>query len=86
MSFSELIFSVFHIQATLFRIFQQVFHAPKSPHNDELRRFAVYIVRQFVTLAPKNPKIYAELLFYKSLRETYMIENGYEDQYEHTGG
>jgi hypothetical protein len=73
-------------QATLFRIFQQVFHAPKTPHSEELRRFAIFIVREFLKMATNNPKIYAELLFFKSLRETYMIEHGYEDQYEHTGG
>ncbi|XP_065094550.1 protein timeless homolog [Ochlerotatus camptorhynchus] len=68
-------------QASLFRIFQRVFHAPKDAHQEELRRFGVYIVRQFTALAPNNPKIYAELLFYKSIKEANGIEMGYEDIY-----
>lgn len=68
-------------QASLFRIFQRVFHAPKDAHQEELRRLGVYIVRQFTTLAPNNPKIYAELLFYKSIKEANGIEMGYEDMY-----
>lgn len=68
-------------QASLFRIFQSVFHAPKDAHQVELRRLGVYIVRQFTALAPNNPKIYAELLFYKSIKEANAIEMGYEDIY-----
>lgn len=70
------------MQATLFRIFQRVFDAPKDRHHEELRRLGVYVIRQFVEIAPKNPKIYAELLFYKTLREANDLENGYDG----TGG
>lgn len=35
-------------------------------------------------MAPKNPKIYAELLFYKTMKEAYDIEYNYEDH--DTGG
>lgn len=30
-------------------------------------------------MAPNNPKIYAELLFYKSMKEAYDVEYNYED-------
>ncbi|XP_062536634.1 protein timeless homolog isoform X2 [Armigeres subalbatus] len=73
-------------QASLFRIFQRVFQAPKDAHHEELRRFGVYIVRQFTALAPNNPKIYAELLFYKSIKEANGIEMGYEDVYGNSVG
>ncbi|XP_055616681.1 protein timeless homolog [Toxorhynchites rutilus septentrionalis] len=73
-------------QASLFRIFQSVFHAPKDAHQVELRRLGVYIVRQFTSLAPNNPKIYAELLFYKSIKEANAIEMGYEDIYGNSIG
>lgn len=68
-------------KASLFRIFQRVFDVPKDRHHEELRRLGIYVVRQFVEIAPKNPKIFAELLFYKSLREANDIENGYDGDY-----
>ncbi|XP_055524014.1 protein timeless homolog isoform X2 [Wyeomyia smithii] len=76
-------------QASLFRIFQRVFNSPKDAHQLELRRLGVYIVQKFTTLAASNPKIYAELLFYKSIKEANAIEMGYEDIYGNnlgTGG
>ncbi|XP_055901939.1 protein timeless homolog [Eupeodes corollae] len=69
-------------QAFLFRIFQQVFDAPRDPHWEELRRLGVYVVRKFVETAPKNPKIYAELFFYKTIRDANELETGYCDVYE----
>lgn len=73
-------------QAPLFRIFQHVFHAPKDVHDAELRRLGIYVVRQFTALAPNNPRIYAELLFYKSIKEANAIEMGYEDIYGNSVG
>lgn len=67
------------MQAQLFRIFQQVFNAPRDNRYEELRRLGIYIVRQFVKLAPNNPKIYAELLFFKSHRECSEIVDGYSE-------
>ncbi|XP_055851009.1 protein timeless homolog [Episyrphus balteatus] len=69
-------------QAYLFRIFQQVFDAPRDPHWEELRRLGIYVIRKFVETAPKNPKIYAELFFYKSIRDANELETGYCDVYE----
>lgn len=70
------------IQARLFRVFQTVLHAKQDTHNEELQRLAVFIVKQFVQIAPNNPKIFAELLFFKSIREAEMVSNGYEDVYK----
>ncbi|XP_046806289.1 protein timeless homolog [Lucilia cuprina] len=69
-------------QAKLFRIFQQVFHAGRDAHHEELRRLGIFVVRKFVETAPNNPKIYAELLFYKSIKEANELESGYCDAYE----
>ncbi|XP_030370378.1 protein timeless homolog [Scaptodrosophila lebanonensis] len=69
-------------QAKLFRIFQQVFAVERDAHQEELRRLGIYVVRKFVEVAPTNPKIYAELLFYKGIREANELETGYCDAYE----
>lgn len=66
------------LQAKLFRLFQEVLSAPPSKHAEELRKLAIYMVRQFVVAAEKNPKIYAELFFWKTIRECNDMENGYE--------
>lgn len=55
-------------------------HASFDKKGAELRRLAVYVVRQFVELAPTNPKVYAELLFYKNMRECNDLENNYDGQ------
>ncbi|EDV93232.1 GH18380 [Drosophila grimshawi] len=69
-------------QAKLFRIFQQVFAVERDAHQEELRRLGIYVLRKFVEVAPTNPKIYAELLFYKGIREANELETGYCDAYE----
>lgn len=68
-------------QAKLFRIFQKVLKMKSDQHNAELKRIATFIVRDFIATVPSNPKIFAELLFYKSIAEAEMIKNGYEDDY-----
>lgn len=72
----------FPCQAKLFRIFQQVLSVERDAHQEELRRLAIFVVRKFVEVAPTNPKIYAELLFYKGIREANELETGYCDAYE----
>ncbi|XP_017084436.2 LOW QUALITY PROTEIN: protein timeless homolog [Drosophila eugracilis] len=69
-------------QAKLFRIFQQVLSVERDVHQEELRRLSIFVVRKFVEVAPSNPKIYAELLFYKGIREANELETGYCDAYE----
>lgn len=67
------------MQAQLFRVFQQVFGAPRDARYEELRRLGTFVVRQFVKLAPENPKIFAELLFFKSHRDCHEIKHGYTE-------
>ena len=43
----------------------------------ELVKFAVFIVRKFTEVAQKNGKVYMELLFWKTMRDAYEIEEGY---------
>lgn len=69
-------------QAQLFRVFQQVFHAPKDPRYEELRKLGMYIVRQFVRLVPNNPKIFPELLFFHSIRDARELEFGYTESFD----
>lgn len=68
------------MQVSLFRIFQQVFQAPRDQRHDEIRRLGVYIMRCFTEIAKTNPKVYAELFFYKNIREANDIEYGYDDE------
>lgn len=75
-------FSLSLLQAKLFRIFQRVLSIERDAHHEELRRLGIYIVRKFVEVAPTNPKIYAELLFWKSVKEANELEGGYCDAYE----
>lgn len=72
------VFNCAFVKVSLFRVFQTVLHASFDKKGAELRRLAVYIVRHFVELAPSNPKIYAELLFYKGIRECNDLENNYD--------
>lgn len=37
-------------------------------------------MRAFIEVAKTNPKVYAELFFYKSIREANDIEYGYDDE------
>lgn len=57
-----------------------MFDAPRHVHHEEIRRLGVYIMRAFVEIAKVNPKVYAELFFYKNLRESNDIEYGYDDE------
>ncbi|XP_064594960.1 protein timeless homolog [Liolophura sinensis] len=66
-------------QASLFRIFQKLLFSPlaTSSHFQEMVKFAVHVVRQFVTVASKNEKIFMELLFWKTPTEAREIVEGY---------
>lgn len=69
------------MQAQLFRVFQQVFNAPRDSRYEELRRLGIFLVRQFVKMAPGNKKMFAELLFFKSQRECFEIAHGYTESF-----
>lgn len=66
----------------MFRLFQEVLSAPPTKHDEEFRKLAVYMVRQFIAAAEKNPKIYGELLFWRNIRECNEMENGYEAHHD----
>lgn len=48
----------------------------------ELRKFAVFIIRRFEEVAEKNRKAYMELLFWKNTREANEMVDGYDVQVE----
>ncbi|KAJ9574814.1 hypothetical protein L9F63_008013, partial [Diploptera punctata] len=63
-------------QASLFQTFQRILDS-KLDHHKELAKFAVFIIRKFTEVAQKNGKVYMELLFWKTMRDAYEIEEGY---------
>ena len=40
-------------------------------------KFASYVVRRFVETAEKNPKVFMELLFWKTNKESVEVVDGY---------
>ncbi|CAO1421421.1 unnamed protein product [Diamesa hyperborea] len=73
--------TVMLFQTLLFRVFQQVFKAPRDARYEELRRLGIFTIRSFVKMAPKNPKLFAELLFFHSNAEAYQMVHGYDSEY-----
>ncbi|XP_049842526.1 protein timeless homolog [Schistocerca gregaria] len=63
-------------QVSLFRIFQRVLDS-SLPEHKELAKFAIFIIRKFAEVAKNNPKVYMELLFWKTSKEAYEVEYGY---------
>ncbi|XP_058121766.1 protein timeless homolog [Anopheles ziemanni] len=74
-------------QLSLLRIFQRVLRASECSHAFELRRLAIYTLRQLQKLHTSSPGevLYAEMLFYKTARIATAIEIGYDDIYGQTG-
>ncbi|XP_076324577.1 protein timeless homolog isoform X2 [Tachypleus tridentatus] len=67
-------------QASAFRIFQNILHDPQRHEASsvkELARFAKFVVEKFFECAQKNKKVFMEMLFWKSSREVYEIQEGY---------
>nr|CAD7595529.1 unnamed protein product [Timema genevievae] len=63
-------------QASLFRTFQRILHS-RNVQFKELSKLAVFIVRKFTEVAATNKKVFMELLFWKSNKDAYDIEQGY---------
>ena len=42
-----------------------------------MAKFATYAVRRFVETAQKNPKVFMELLFWKTNKEAVEVVDGY---------
>ncbi|KAK6175117.1 hypothetical protein SNE40_013642 [Patella caerulea] len=66
-------------QASIFRTFQQLMFGPcvKLPRFKEMVKFGTYLVQHFVQATQDNPKIFMELLFWKSSSEAMDITHGY---------
>ena len=45
--------------------------------TQELGKFAVYILRKFEQTSVTNPKVFIELLFWKTAKDAVEIEVGY---------
>ncbi|ROT65639.1 Timeless-like protein [Penaeus vannamei] len=70
-------------EASLFCIFQKAMEDPRQKTNDSIReivKFGKYIIRQFFKVAETNPKVFVELLFFKTNKEALEIECGYSEQ------
>ncbi|XP_045117033.1 protein timeless homolog [Portunus trituberculatus] len=67
-------------QASLFLVFLRAMEDPLRASSEsprEIARFGKYIVRQLYKVAQTNPKVFVELLFWKTNREALEIECGY---------
>ncbi|XP_046407332.1 protein timeless homolog [Ischnura elegans] len=80
-------------QASLFRTFQKILeeyrYAASRRSNSssvmgerekdikEMAKFAVFILRKFAEVAKKNPKIFMEILFWKTSRDAQEVVEGY---------
>uniref|UniRef100_A0A182QD94 Timeless N-terminal domain-containing protein n=1 Tax=Anopheles farauti TaxID=69004 RepID=A0A182QD94_9DIPT len=81
-------------QLSLLRVFQTVLNAPEDGHSSELRRLAIYTVRQLqqkqlTGVADDGGLLFAELLFSKPTRIATAMEIGYDEVYnelEHKRG
>ncbi|KAK9703332.1 Timeless PAB domain [Popillia japonica] len=83
--------AVMIFQASIFRSFQKIYEMKEMPQFKELVKFSNYIIREFVKISEKNPKIFIEFvkiseknpkifietLFWKSSRDAYDAEEGY---------
>ncbi|PSN55764.1 hypothetical protein C0J52_04789 [Blattella germanica] len=63
-------------QASLFRTFQRILDSKLDQHK-EMAKFAIFIIRKFIEVAKTNGKVYMELLFWKTVRDAFDIEQGY---------
>ncbi|XP_014669894.1 PREDICTED: protein timeless homolog [Priapulus caudatus] len=69
-------------QASMFRVLQAVLKEQVSGRSTgfkELGTFAKYVVSQFFSMLPTNPKLVVELLFWKTAKDVNAIESGYDD-------
>jgi len=65
-------------QASIFRTFQSLLRMVSiRPELKEASEFFNHFWPKFVKLATKNPKMFVEILFWKTAREASEIQNGY---------
>ncbi|XP_058065592.1 protein timeless homolog [Anopheles bellator] len=74
-------------QASLFRIFQRVMCTTTTSHSIHLKQLGEYIIRQLQKVASNgNEIVFAEILFYKSVKICTAIEMGYDEVFnQHPG-
>uniref|UniRef100_A0A182P9V5 Timeless N-terminal domain-containing protein n=1 Tax=Anopheles epiroticus TaxID=199890 RepID=A0A182P9V5_9DIPT len=77
-------------QVSLLRIFQAVLNTIEDEHSRELRRLAIYVVRQLQQKVLTGAEddgglLFAELLFAKSSRVACALELGYEEVFNDHG-
>ncbi|XP_015789018.1 protein timeless homolog [Tetranychus urticae] len=71
---------VFFFQLSVFRIFQRCFEISKLDRDNkfsEIRNFARFIIKEFVSQAKGNDKLLVEILFWKNKKEMHEIEENY---------
>ncbi|CAL8081999.1 unnamed protein product [Calicophoron daubneyi] len=67
-------------QLRLFYVFQRFIHdrtLSNSPEFKDLANLAKYILRKFFETLQKNPSVVVELLFFKSIKESFEVSKGY---------
>jgi len=65
-------------QASIFRTFQSLLKvAPFRPELNVAKEFFKHFWPKFVSLAKLNPKMFLEILFWKTGREAVEIQEGY---------
>ncbi|KAA0201056.1 hypothetical protein HAZT_HAZT005746 [Hyalella azteca] len=68
-------------QASIFVILHEAMTDPARKTSEiisEIAKLGKYIVRQFFTIAETNPKVFMEILFWKTYKEAVDIECGYD--------
>ena len=68
-------------QSSILIILYQTMTDPTRKSNEiigEIDKFAKYIVRQLFKVAETNPKVFIEILFWKTQREALEVECGYD--------
>ncbi|XP_043240861.1 protein timeless homolog [Amphibalanus amphitrite] len=73
-------------QISLFRTFQRLMDDPrhyKNPAFKDIVKLAKYVLSKFFQMAATNKMIFMEMLFWKTPREAYELEHGY-DSYKET--
>lgn len=64
-------------QVSIFRTFQSIFAMKDVPQYKEMVKIATHILCRFFKIAQTNPKVYIEVLFWKTCKDAVDIEHGY---------
>ncbi|XP_064643894.1 protein timeless homolog [Lineus longissimus] len=66
-------------QISLFRVFQNFYRDPISriSHYKEMSKFGAYIMKKFFEASKNNEKIFVEIWFWKNVKESLEVVDGY---------